>query len=148
MGKNFLLLSIVLCVSLPYNCFFDTKTSFLIKNCTNDTLLIEFAATDTLDNSIYWCNIEDSLWITESDTTWVYINDKKVIIKNFYYAQPDSIVCALDPTHWRQDTCYIYAIKWWVATHYTLDEIRKRKLYEKRAITKADFNERLYEYKR
>ena len=42
---------------------------------------------------------------------------------------------------------YIYAIKWSVATHYTLDEIRAKKLYDRRVVTKEDFKNHVYEYK-
>lgn len=147
--KNSFLLLAAFYMSLLSSCVLDWKYSFIIKNRTNDTLLIELTDDDTLNNNIYWGSVpEDTIWTTESDTTWIYMNGEKIVINNLYYAQPDSII--LVGPYWfnKKDTCYIYAIKWWVATHYTLDEIRKGKLYEKRAITKADFNERLYEYKR
>ena len=45
------------------------------------------------------------------------------------------------------DTCYIYAIKWQVATQYSIEEIRAKKLYDKRTVTKKDFHDGIYEYR-
>ena len=59
--------------------------------------------------------------IVQEDTTWVYIHGEKVIIDNFFYALPDSTVFANPYVFYINDTCYIYAIKWQVATHYSLE---------------------------
>ena len=45
------------------------------------------------------------------------------------------------------DTCYIYAIKHWVVTHYSLEEIRTKKLYDRKTVIKKDFCNGLYEYR-
>lgn len=70
-----------------------------------------------------------------------------MIINKNCYAQPDSNAYVGSHLFYMKDTCYIYAIKWWVVTHYTLDEIRKRRLYDRRVVTKKDFVDRIYEYK-
>lgn len=143
------LLFIILGVFLFASCIMDRKVSFLIKNCTNDTLLIVLTENDTLDNCIYWGNNpEDTIGgIMRTDTIGVYINGTKIIIDKFCYARPDSIVFVSPYLFNLRDTCNIFAIKWWTVSHYTLAEIRKRKLYDRRVVTKKDFINYLYEYK-
>ena len=131
------------------SCIVDRITLFCIKNCTNDTLLIELTDSDTLYNWMYWGkHPEDTMRpIVQEDTTWVYIHGEKVIIDNFFYALPDSTVFASPHVFNINDTCYIYAIKWQVATRFPPEEIRAKKLYDRRAVTKRDFHNRLFEYR-
>ncbi len=76
----------------------------------------------------------------------MYIHGEKVILYNFYYALPDSTSGGIYPLD--KDTCYIYTIKKQIITSHTLDESRVRKLYDRRAVTKKDFNKnRIYEYR-
>ncbi len=142
----FLLLTICLILN---SCIFDTKSAYCIRNCTNDTLLIDMTETSNLDSCwMYWCkHSEDTSGIQSGDTTVVYIHGEKVIFSNYYSTLPDSILF-VDPNKLNiKDTCYIYAIKWEVAKHYTLEEIRAKKLYDRRAVTKGDFHNRLFEYR-
>lgn len=143
--KTLLLLSLVLnsCVII------DTKPlGYSIKNCTNDTLLINLTNVDTLNDDIYWkAYSEDSITMTPDDTTTVYIHGKRVSIYNMYRLLPNTESRGSYSLFY-SDTCYLYAIKWQIATHYPLEEIRSRKLYDKVAVTKRDFNHRLYEYHR
>ncbi len=127
----------------------DRVTLFCIKNCTNDTLYIEFTESDTLDNWIFWKgNIEyPNIPVAQEDTTWIYIHGEKMIADNMFFALPDSIVF-MDPRLFSiSKTCYIYAIKQRILTQYTLDDIREKKLYDRRVVTKKDFHKRQYEYK-
>ncbi len=39
-----------------------------------------------------------------------------------------------------KDTCYIVALKWRVAQEHSMDEIRKKKLYDIQPVTKRDFH--------
>ena len=105
--------------------------------------------TSNLDSCwMYWGkHSEDTSGIQPDDTTVVYIHGEKVIFSNYYCSLPDSILF-VDPNKFNiKDTCYIYAIKWEVAKHYTLEEIRAKKLYDRRAVTKGDFHNRLFEYR-
>ena len=85
---------LVFCTYMLTSCVMDRITSFGIRNSSNDTLYIELSESDSLDNLIYWC--EDSndfmppIWTT--DTTETYINNKKVVIDDRFYALPDSTV--------------------------------------------------------
>jgi hypothetical protein len=143
-GKILIVMSIIL--TTLASCVMDRVTLFCIRNCSRDTLYIELAQKDTLDNLIYWD--KDSRPIFPEDTTWTYINGKKVIIDNFFYALPDSIVLASPYSFNNNDTCYIYAIKRRILTHYSLDEVRAKKLYDRRAVTKKDFwNNREFKYR-
>ena len=140
---------LVCCTYMLTSCVMDRITSFGIRNSSNDTLYIELSESDSLDNLIYWC--EDSndfmppIWPT--DTTETYINNKKVVIDDRFYALPDSTVLVSPYSFDTKDTCYIYAIKKQIITRYTLDEIRVKKLYDRRAVTKKDFRHRLFEYR-
>lgn len=132
------------------SCVIDTiPLGYRVKNCTKDTMLIELTVSDTLEG-IMVCgkNPYDTLHIdSPEDTTVVYIHGKKVIYSNYFYTLPDSESGAIFPDQLYKDPCYIYAINWQVATHYSMDEIRKKKLYDCRKIRRSDFHRRVYEYK-
>ena len=148
--KTLLLMFIIFCTCTLTSCVMDRVTSFCIRNSTNDSLYIELSESDTLDNLIYWCkNSKETMSpIMSKDTTWAYINGEKVIIDNFFYALPDSTVLVSPYLFNIKDTCYIYAIKRRIATHYSLEEIRKKKLYDRQTVTKKDFNHNcIFEYK-
>jgi len=130
------------------SCVMDRKTSFYIRNCTNDTLLIDLTESDTLDDDICWGKHPgDTIELDPEDTIGIYLHGKKVIFFNCVYALPDSVLF-VDPYIFDlKDTCYIYAIKWQVATRYTLEEIRAKKLYNRLSVTKSDSHNRLFEYR-
>ena len=144
-GKVFL----VFCTCMFTSCVIDTVTLFGIRNSSNDTLYIELSESDSPGDLIYWC--EDSIdlmpptWPT--DTTEIYINNKKVIIDKRFYALPDSTVFVCPCFFDTKDTCYIYAIKKQIIERYTLDKIRERKLYDRQVVTKKDFHDRFFEYR-
>lgn len=142
----FLLLTICFILN---SCIFDTKSAYGIRNCTNDTLLIDLTESSNLDSCwMYWGkHFEDSTGIQPDDTTVVYVHGEKVILSNYYCTQPDSVLF-VDPYKFNiKDICYIYAIKWQVATRYTLEEIRAKKLYNRLSVTKSDFHNRMFEYR-
>ena len=62
-------------------------------------------------------------------------------------AFPDSLVLVAPNLFNTKNTCYVYVIKWHDATHYLLDEIREKHLYDRRVITIEDFQNRVYEYR-
>ena len=73
---------ILICMSLALISFSSCTScqgSFLIKNCTKDTLLVELTESDTLDDWLYWDeHMEDTLrfdW--PEDTTVIYVHGKK-----------------------------------------------------------------------
>ena len=144
--------NILICMSLTLISFSSCtscQSVRWIKNCTQDTLLIELAASDTLDDWLYWGeNPEDTLGIMAPDTFAIYIHGDKIIIKNDYYALPDSLIRADGYVlTLKEPYYYIYAIKWQDVKHYPLEEIRARKLYDRQIVTKKDFHNRLFEYK-
>ena len=79
------------------------------------------------------------------DTTIVYVKGKKTTFFNHYYAIPDTFAGRIYP--FPKGTCYLYTIKWQVATRYSFDEIRAKKLYDRRVVTKKDFQDHIYEYR-
>lgn len=138
------LLSVILCTFTFASCIMDCKTSLLIKNCTADTLLIDLSSKDTLANWDGWSEpLIDSTSLKEMyGDNWAFYNAIPGRM-----AQP-GFVRNVDPYVIRlYDTCYIYAIKWNIAKQYSMDEIRKKKLYDRRAVTKKDFVDHWYEYK-
>ena len=143
---------ILICMSLALISFSSCTScqgSFLIKNCTKDTLLIDLTESDTLDDWVYWDeHMEDTLrfdW--PEDTTVIYVHGKKTVIRASHCVLPDSVLRVDDRIFFYRDTYYIQTIKWDTATHYTLEEIRARKLYDTQTVTKKDFRTRLFEYK-
>ena len=131
------------------SCIMDYISSYCIRNRTNDTLFIELSTSDTLDNLIYYCEQSDDTLrpIVPKDTTRVYINGKEIILDNLFYALPDSTVFVSPNSFDINDTCSIYTIKWQVATQYTIEEIRAKKMYDRRSVTKKDFRNCLFEYR-
>ena len=145
-GKILILVSVI---SVAFcSCIIDTKPlGYCVRNCTRDTLLIDVTKSDTLDNEICWGKHSgDTIELDPEDTIGIYVHGEKVIFFNFFYALPDSTAGGIYP--FGNDTCYIYAIKWQIAKHYTLEEIRAKKLYDRRGVTKNDFNDnRIFEYR-
>ena len=142
--KSYLLLLILSFVLK--SCVIDIKPLlYRVKNCTEDTLYIELSNSDSLTDNVYWgMHSWDTVHVLP-DTTSVYVHGEKVIFNNYYYALPNSTSSGIYPLD--KDTYYVYAIKKQIITHYTLDEIRIMKLYDRRGVTKKDFHNRLFEYR-
>lgn len=141
----FTLISLVLfssCV-MDYKPFVDS-----VRNCTSDTLLIELTESGNFDGH-YIFEDKDTLEYNRLDFeyfTEAYIKGKKIYVSKFNYALPDSTTLGKIVVDNRKKY-YVYAVKWSVITHYTLDEIRAKKLYDRRIVTKEDFKDHVYEYK-
>lgn len=143
-----LIFAFVVIVSLN-SCYMDSK-QFVnsVRNCTSDTLLIELTESGNFDGH-YIFEDKDTLEYNRLDLeyfTEAYIKGKKIYVSKFNYALPDSTTLGKIVVDNRKKY-YVYAIKWNVATHYTLDEIRAKKLYDRRIVTKEDFKDHVYEYK-
>ena len=143
-----LMFAFVVLVSLN-SCYMDSK-QFVnsVRNCTSDTLLIELTESGNFDGH-YIFEDKDTLGYNRLDLeyfTEAYIKGKKIYVSKFNYALPDSTTLGKISLANRKKY-YIYTIKWSVATHYTLDEIRAKKLYDRRVVTKKDFKNHVYEYK-
>lgn len=148
---NGILIIIAVAFVVLESCVMDSKSNRSIRNCTKDTLLIELTESKTPDNSIYYNveNVEDTIGLILPEyTDIIYVDGKKVIIDKRHYALPNSFVLfSKEYVLSLKDTCYIYAIKWHDVTRYTLDEIRTKKLYNKRAITKKNIRNGILEYR-
>ena len=132
------------------SCVMDTVNSLCIRNGTKDILFGELTEVDTFGKGIYWSkdNKDIGRLIFPEDTTGVCIHGEKVFLWLPYRTMPDTIsFYAPLFTLMEVDTCYIYAIKWQVATQYSIEEIRVKKLYDKRIVTIKDFHDGIYEYK-
>ena len=127
------------------SCIMDRKTTLYIKNCTKDTLLIELSEADTLVNWQFWGKQAADV-VSPNDTDEVDIAFNKAIIGSF--ALPDSTIYIAPYIYSHYDTCYLYTIKWNIAKKYSMDEIRAKKLYDRRTVTKKNFHNRLFEYKK
>lgn len=146
-------LSVVIAIGLILllsSCVMDSVSSFCIRNCTDDTLLIVVLAEDkSLDKCIYYdgeCE-GNNVSIMPEDTTWTYIDGKLKIIDKFYCALPDSIVLFDPRVFRRKDTCYLYSIKWNTLLKHSIEEIRTRRMYRKQPITKKNFQKRYFNYR-
>ncbi len=151
MKKNGKIFVLILIITTMFNsCVMDTVNSLCIRNCTKDTLFLELTEVDSLGKGIYWSkdNKDIGRLIFPEDTTGVCIHGEKVFLWLPYRTMPDTIsFYAPLFTLMEVDTCYIYAIKWQVATQYSIEEIRVKKLYDKRIVTIKDFHDGIYEYK-
>ena len=151
MKKNGKIFVLILIITTMFNsCVMDTVNSLCIRNGTKDTLFLELTEVDSLGKGIYWSkdNKDIGRLIFPEDTTGVCIHGEKVFLWLPYRTMPDTIsFYAPLFTLMEVDTCYIYAIKWQVATQYSIEEIRVKKLYDKRIVTIKDFHDGIYEYK-
>lgn len=129
------------------SCVIDIKPAgYCVKNCTKDTLLIDLTESDTLSNDMYWnLHCRDTIDLISMDTTSVNVHGKKNVIFNCYCVAPGTKSRGFWPMN--SDTFYIYTIKWSIVRTYTLENIRKKKLYDRRCVTKKDFKKRLFEYR-
>ncbi len=131
-GESVFVLIILIIFS---SCIMDSKRSFFIKNCTSDTLFIEFTESDTLVN---W-NFDPC------DDFETALN--KATIGNCIY--PDSIIKVDPNVFFYNDTCYIYITKWLIATNYQPKEILAQELYKRIPVTVKDFkHNRLFKIER
>lgn len=129
------------------SCVIDTvPAGYVVKNCTNDTLLMELTRSGSLEDC--WMFLDDNPEILEGlrpiDTTEVYIRGEKVILSNYYIISPDTTTERFYP--FNKDTCYIYVVDLKTAKRYTPEEISAMKLYEKIPVTKNDFHDGMFEY--
>ena len=137
-------LSILMILYVFASCLMDKVTTFYVKNCTKDSLLININRTDTLVDWQFWL-IEDAHPMSQYDTRVFYDAFHLAVVNS--QALPDSTIC-IDPYIFqRYDSCYIYAIKYSVAKNYSMDDIRAKKLYDRQVVTEKDFHNRLFEYR-
>lgn len=138
----------LICLVVFGSCVLDIKhLAYSVRNCTEDTLLVELTEADCLGESMLWgfYPIDTIEPAHSTDTISVVVHGKRIIYSCYNFALPDTISLALYP--FPRGKCYLYAIKWDVAKRYSLDEIRTKKLYDRRIVTKEDFKDHVYEYK-
>ncbi len=128
------------------SCIIDYKPAgYFVYNHTKDTLLIEMTESETLTDSIYWGihPLDSVLLDSEQDTICVSVKGEKVAFWRFNYVLPYSESGSIYPL---PDTCYVYVIKWNIAKSYSFEEIRDKKLYDRRVVSRKDFDGHVYEY--
>ena len=128
------------------SCIIDYKPAgYFVFNHTKDTLLIEMTESETLTDSIYWGihSLDSVLLDSEQDTICVSVKGEKVAFWRFNYVLPYSESGSIYPL---PDTCYVYVIKWNIAKSYSFEEIRDKKLYDRRVVSRKDFDGHVYEY--
>lgn len=128
------------------SCIIDYKPAgYFVYNHTKDTLLIEMTESETLTDSIYWGihSLDSVLLDSEQDTICVSVKGEKVAFWQFNYVLPYSESGSIYPL---PDTCYVYVIKWNIAKSYSFEEIRDKKLYDRRVVSRKDFDGHVYEY--
>ncbi|WP_297234747.1 hypothetical protein [uncultured Prevotella sp.] len=128
------------------SCIIDYKPAgYFVYNHTKDTLLIEMTESETLTDSIYWGihSLDSVLLDSEQDTICVSVKGEKVAFWRFNYVLPYSESGSIYPL---PDTCYVYVIKWNIAKSYSFEEIRDKKLYDRRVVSRKDFDGHVYEY--
>lgn len=147
-GKNIFLVLVLINFIVLNTCFSCKHCGYAVLNCTNDTLLFDLSSSETITDEIYWgIHPGDTIRLFPEDTTTVYVKGKKTTFLNYYYAIPDTSTGRIYP--FPEGTCYLYTIKWQVATRYSFDEIRDKKLYERRIVTREEFRDSdlVYEYR-
>jgi len=102
---------------------------------------MDLASSDSL---VDWESLGSLYVMPENDTSEIDDEFTRFIIVGL--VPPDSVLYFSD-SYMYYDTCYIYTIKWSVAKNYPMDVIRKKKLYDRRIVTKKDFHDRLLEYR-
>ena len=73
------------------------------------------------------------------------VKGEKVAFWRFNYVLPYSKSGSIYPL---PDTCYVYVIKWNIAKSYSFEEIRDKKLYDRRVVSRKDFDGHVYEYRK
>ncbi len=128
------------------SCIVDYKPKgYWVENCTNDTLIMEMNVCDTISDGLDWIfNSSDSTLSSIDDTIPGYILGKKTIFYKYYYVKPSSKSGALFQDF---DTCYLYVIKSKILNKYSIEEILRKEMYDKRILTKKDFHNHEYKYR-
>lgn len=130
---------------LVSSCFVDYKPKgYWAENCTKDTLIMEMNICDTISYGLDWIyNSSDSTLSSIDDTISGYILGKKTVFYKYYYVVPFSKSGALFQDF---DTCYLYVIKCKTLNKYSIEEILRKKMYDRRILTKKDFHNHEYKY--
>lgn len=131
-------------LNVLFSCVMCKKETFFIKNCTDDTLMIDLTESDTFSAWEYWSYMSnfDTLPKKDKHSVDTFFLDTAIGCETL----PDS-VDGYNPLH--KDTGYIYAIKLNVAKRYTMGEIRAKRLYDRRIVTRKDFDcNNTYEYRK
>lgn len=146
--KNTLIFSLTLTIISSCVICYKEK-GYTVKNCTADTILFGLSDSSDLKYQIFWDRLATDTTLFEPidiDTMTITVDGEKTIIRDCYYAVPDSLwehgFYSSSDAPW-----YLFAITWEVANHYTRDEIIEKKLYDRRVVTKKDFHNRIYEYR-
>lgn len=128
------------------SCIMDYKRGgYFVKNCTDDTLFMVLKLQDTLNDEIYWNrNPYDTIISDFNDTINTDLNGKKVRFSNYYYVLPNYNSNSIDEL---RDTCYLFVIKWNIAKRYSIDEIRNKKMYKLKILTKKELRDHEYKYR-
>lgn len=128
----------------PWFLYYGYKKFYVVKNCTKDTLLLNLSAVETLSDWKYWNEQLQGINLP------IEKDESKM---DFYKATIGTLVVPnskidVSPDVFRpKDTCYIYVVKLNIAQHYPMKEIRRRRLYDRRMVTKKDFRNHLFEYR-
>ena len=141
---NAFLVSAVL--NVFFSCVMCKKETFFIKNCTDDTLMIDLTESDTLADWEYWRYRTDLETLPQKDRYGVDMAFIKAAVGCKVFP---SSTFRFDPyVFYLKDTCCIYVINMNVAKSYTMDEIRAKRLYDRRTVTRKDFDcNNTYEYR-
>ncbi len=137
--KSLLILMILIIFA---SCVMDRTTPYYIKNCTKDSLLIELSKSDTLANWQYWSAQGENVMLQKNTDDALY----KAVVGSL--ALPDSTIRVNPFLFQRNDSCYIYTIKWSVAKNYSMDEIRANNLYDRQIVTEKQFHDHIFDYKK
>lgn len=142
MNKIFLLL---LSISV-FSCTIDYKSKgYWAENCTSDTLIMEMNECNIISDGSDWIyNSPDSTLSSFDDTISGNILGKKTVFYKFYYVEPFSKSGALFQDF---DTCYLYVIRCKILNKYSIEEIIRKKMYDRRTLTKKDFHNHEYKYR-
>ena len=151
MNRKRLSIRIILALTISLiltSCVMDYNAPYYeVRNCTNDTLLIDLTYSDKLEDEFYWgIHPEDTIYLSPDYIDTAYIQGEKMLIRNDFCALPDSTISGRCDI--KTNTCYLYAIKWNIVKKYSYKEILDKKLYDRRVLTQKDFDSRyIYEYR-
>ena len=109
------------------------------------TLIMEMNECNIISDGSDWIyNSPDSTLSSFDDTISGNILGKKTVFYKFYYVEPFSKSGALFQDF---DTCYLYVIRCKILNKYSIEEIIRKKMYDRRTLTKKDFHNHEYKYR-
>ena len=128
-------ISIILCVLVSCLPHFDSRTLAIFQNCTDDTLFIGASHFDNIDSVDYPLYANCRCANSNTDSVDIILWKGKNVHSDALVFPDSTFLIDADWLFMDNDTCYLFLIKWEYAKKCSWNEIRNKKLFNRKIVT-------------